>query len=187
MIDKDALNKILSEGKKAGHDIKVRDVCYILLCRSIDDKITVFRSLFDKDGKMPNNQIMNYVNSDKIKYLGTVMHTYDNKIESTKKKRAEGEDITFDENLAYMLKLKKDTEDAMKKNEIDKKDGLKILADLTVKLNDKFNISEEVRDQVVIVENKYDDICPVCSTEISRRPMSKQEAMEKYDLVERSK
>jgi hypothetical protein len=97
------------------------------------------------------------------------------------------EDITFEENKAYMLKLKADTERAMENNEIDKKDGLKILTDISTKLNDKFGAKEEMKDQIVQVEMKYNDICPYCSHEVARRPMTKEEAIKEYNLIENKK
>lgn len=186
MIDNEVLNKILADSRIAGHDAKVRDVCYVLLCRYIDDRITIFRSLFDKDGKMPESQANNYIKSEKVKYLEDVLQVYDNKPKSKKQKR-EGESISFDENLAYMLKLKKQTEEEMANGKVDKATGLKILSDITVKLNDKFKITEEHKEQMVVVNAKYDAICPVCSTEVARRPISKAEAMELYGLIENNK
>lgn len=185
MIDNDKLNKILSDARASGHDAKVRDVCFVFLCRFFDDKATAFRSLFDKEGKMSDAQIVNYIKSEKVAYLEEALKAFEVKDNKPKRKKAEGEDITFDENLAYMLKIKRETEEAMAKGEIDKKDAFKILADITVKLNDKFNVSEEVKDQIVVVNAKYDYICPVCSTEVSRRPISKEEAMEMYGLIEK--
>jgi hypothetical protein len=81
--------------------------------------------------------------------------------------------------------LKKDTEDAIAKGEVDKKDGLKILADLSVKLNDRFSVQAEVKDQIVIVEQKYNDVCEYCQHEVARRTMTKEEAMKEYNLVEK--
>lgn len=186
MINNEQLNKIVSDARSHGHDVKVRDVCFVLLCRFLDDKNTVFRCLFDKDGKMADNQVSNYLKADKVAYLEDYLKTFELK-DKPKRKKNEGEDISFDENLAYMLKLKKDTELALANKEIDKKDGLKILADITVKLNDKFNITEEHREQMVVVNAKYDAICPVCQTEVSRRPMSKEEAMAQFGLVDKNK
>ena len=42
------------------------------------------------------------------------------------------------------------------------------------------------RDATYLFEPQYDSICPSCFREVSRRPMTKQEAMEEYDLVERT-
>ena len=97
------------------------------------------------------------------------------------------DDITFEENKAYMLKLKAKTEKAMEDGEIDKKDALKILADISTKLNDKFGAKEEIKDQIVQISPKYDYICPRCQTEVSRRPMTKEEAMKEFNLIENKK
>jgi hypothetical protein len=75
----------------------------------------------------------------------------------------------------------------MENNEIDKKDGLKILTDISTKLNDKFGAKEEMKDQIVQVEMKYNDICPYCSHEVARRPMTKEEAIKEYNLIENKK
>lgn len=183
MVDNDLLNKIITDSRIAGHDIKVRDVCFVLLSRYLTDKNAIFRCLFDPNSSMSEDSISNYCNSPKIGYLESELKvTIPDKKQERKKKQ--GDDISFDENLAYMLKLKKDTEEALAAGEIDKKDGLKILADITVKLNDKFNITEEVKDQIVVVNQKYDDICPRCGVEIARRPIGKEKAMEMYHLIE---
>jgi hypothetical protein len=73
----------------------------------------------------------------------------------------------------------------MANGELEKKDGLKILSDLSVKLNDKFKVSSDEKEQVVVVSQKYDSVCS-CGKEVARRPISKDEAMEMYDLVERN-
>lgn len=184
MIDNDTLNKILTDSRMAGHDAKVRDVCFVLLSRYIDDKTTIFRSLFDKEGKMAESQVNNYLQSDKVKYLDDVLQVYEHNPKHKKQKK-DGESISFDENLAYMLKLKKRTEEEMAAGKVDKATGLKILSDITVKLNDKFKITEEHKEQMVVVNMKYDAICPVCQAEVARRPISKSEAMEMYGLVEK--
>lgn len=183
MINNDLLNKLTINGRMAGHEVKVRDICFVLLCRYIEDKATVYRSLFDPNGTVSEVSIDNYKNSRKIAYLEDELRVQ--VPEEKKKKKKAGDDISFDENLAYMLRLKKETEEALANKEIDKKDGLKILADITVKLNDKFNIAEEVKDQVVVVAQKYDDICPYCQHEVARRPLAKEEAMEMYNLTEK--
>lgn len=188
MINNDVLNLILGEAKREGVDAKVRDVCFAILSQHIEDKVIIFRCLFDSESKMPESQAEYYIKSKKVKTLDKILKSHI-KCASDKPipKKGKENSISFDENLAYMLNIKKETEDAMKKGEMDKKDALKILADITVKLNDKFNVNEEVKEQMVVVSPKYDHICPVCSTEVSRRPISKEEAIELYGLVEKEK
>lgn len=188
MINNDVLNQILNEAKSEGIDAKVRDVCFALLSQHIEDKVIVFRCLFDSESKMPESQAEYYIKSKKVKCLEKIIKPHvKNVVEKPSSKKTKENSISFDENLAYMLNIKKETEEAMRSGEMDKKDALKILADITVKLNDKFNVNEEVKEQMVVVAPKYDHICPVCSTEVSRRPISKEEAIEMYDLVEKEK
>ena len=52
-------------------------------------------------------------------------------------------------------------------------------------LRSRLNAKEEAREQIVVVNQKYDAICGRCGCEVARRPISKEEAMEMYDLVEK--
>ena len=54
-----------------------------------------------------------------------------------------------------------------------------------MKLNDKFNVNDSSQEQIIIVNQKYDDICPYCQHEVARRPISKNEAMSMYNLIEK--
>ena len=78
----------------------------------------------------------------------------------------------------------KKTQDAVAAGEIETKDALKIEADLRVKLNDKFNVQSDTKEQLVVVRQKFDAVCS-CGREVSRRPMTKEEAMEMYNLIEK--
>lgn len=157
-----------------GFAISVRDISYILLCRNYEDDIVAYKSLF---GDGSDTEISYYKQSKTIVELGKLMS--DTLGWNSK------EDITFEENKAYMLKLKADTEKAMEAGDIEKKDGLKILTDISTKLNDKFGAKEEMKDQIVQIAPKFDDICPYCSHEVARRPISKEEAIKMYNLVEK--
>ena len=176
MISNNKIKEIIEQMSENGFAISVRDISYILLCRSYEDDIVAYKSLF---GDGSEAEISYYKQSKPIVELGKLIAEslgWNSK-----------EDITFEENKAYMLKLKADTERAMENNEIDKKDGLKILTDISTKLNDKFGAKEEMKDQIVQVEMKYNDICPYCSHEVARRPMTKEEAIKEYNLIENKK
>ena len=176
MISNNKIKEIIEQMSEKGFAISVRDISYILLCRSYEDDIVAYKSLFC-DGS--ETEISYYKQSKPIVELGRLMAEslgWNGK-----------EDITFEENKAYMLKLKTDTERAMEAGEIEKKDGLKLLTDISTKMNDKFGAKEEMKDQIVQVEMKYNDICPYCSREIARRTMTKEDAMKKYNLVENKK
>ena len=146
----------------------VRDIAYVVLCSVFDDNEVAYKTLFGE-----YDSVDKYDNKDEIIELKKIIKTVTTKTH---------EDITFEENKAYMLKLKKDTENAMAIGEIDKKDGLKILADLSVKLNDKFSVNEEVKDQMVVVNTKYNAVCPYCQHE-TYIP-TKEDLMKEYNLKE---
>lgn len=172
------VGEILTAASTHGANLKVRDIAYVLLRRYFDDRSYAWRVCFT-DADYDEKTIDAYEEGTGYQYLK----------EALMEVRDRGgllydEDITFEENKAYMLKLKRDTEIAMEAGELEKKDGLKILSDLSVKLNDKFSVQNEVKDQMVIVEHKYNDICPYCQHEVASKPMTKEEAMATYNLKE---
>lgn len=154
-----------------GFAISVRDISYIILCRNYEDDIVAYKSLF---GDGSETEILYYKQSAPIVELGKLMA--ENLGWNSK------EDITFEENKAYMLKLKADTERAMEAGDIEKKDGLKILTDISTKLNDKFGAKEEMKDQMVVVECKFNSVCS-CGREIYIP--TKEDLMKKYNLIEK--
>lgn len=175
------VGEILTRASENGLNLKVRDMSYVLLTRYFEDKSYAYRVCFGADADYSAKAIKEYEESEGYKFLKTVL----NEVREGGFISRYAEDITFEENKAYMLKLKKDTEEAMDRGELEAKDGLKILADLSVKLNDKFSVQAEVKDQMVLVNAKYDDVCEYCQHEVSRRPMTKEEAMEEYNLIEK--
>ena len=173
------VSEILTNASSQGANLKVRDIAYVLLRRYFDDRSYAWRVCFT-DADYDEKTIDAYEEGVGYQYLKEVLMEV----------RDRGgllydEDITFEENKAYMLKLKRDTEMAMEAGEIEKKDGLKILSDISTKLNDKFSVTQQQKDQMVVVEQKYDDVCPRCFSEVARRPLSKEEAMKMYDLIEK--
>lgn len=173
------VGEILTNASSQGANLKVRDIAYVLLRRYFDDRSYAWRVCFT-DADYDEKTIDAYEEGIGYQFLREVLAEV----------RDRGgllydEDITFEENKAYMLKLKRDTEMAMEAGEIEKKDGLKILSDISTKLNDKFSVQAEVKDQMVVVNAKYTDVCEYCGRETAPRPMTKEEAMEAYNLKEK--
>jgi len=176
MISNEDLNKIIEKAQKDGYSVKVRDISYILLRNNYEDYSIAYISLY---GSVDKDEIEKYENSKEIAYLKKAISKYIHKRRGAK----EG-DITFEENKAYMLKLKADTERAMADGEIETKDGLKILADISVKLNDKFAVSDMTKEQLIYVNIKYNSICEKCGAELYIP--TKEDLMKIYNLIERS-
>lgn len=170
MINTDNIKAIIEAGSVAGHQIIVRDISFVLLCRMYDERDLAYKSLFpDQD------DYANYIKQAKIKWLQGYM---------SKSFFDDDNTITFDENKKAMLDLIEETQKRLANGEIEAKDALKIEADLRVKLNDKFKIQSETKEKVVIIEKKYNMICKhgyECYLP------TKEDLMEMYDLVERNK
>ena len=182
MISNEQIKRAIEDCARANHTISVRDISYVLLSMQFDDPLVAYKCIFGNDYDYNQDYHATYDQTSTMTYLKSYVEFT---LLNDKKKKTKTEDISFEENKAYMLGLKKQTEEAMAAGEIDKKDGLKILADLSVKLNDKFNVSDSSQEQYVHVFAKYDAVCSRCGAEISRRPISKEEAIEMYNLVEK--
>lgn len=185
MITNEQIKRLVDDCARKGHTIGVRDIAYVLLTREFADYGVAYRSIFGSDKDYDMNYAPTYHNTEAIRFLRNIIDEYMDVAPNYMRTRGNGvqyDDISFEENKAYLLKLKKDTERAIENDEIDKKDGLKILADITVKLNDKFAVQDNSAEQMVVVNCKYNSICE-CGREIY--VPTKEELMEKYNLVEK--
>ena len=182
MISNEQIKRAIEDCARANHTISVRDISYVLLSMQFDDSLVAYKCIFGNDYDYNQDYHATYDQTSTMTYLKSYVEFT---LLNDKKKKKANEDISFEENKEYMLNLKRQTEEAMSSGEIDKKDGLKILTDISVKLNDKFNVSDSSQEQLVVVNTKYDAVCPSCGREISRRPITKDEAMEMYNLVEK--
>lgn len=196
------LEKIIEEAKKRSYDVRVRDVGYAVLVAGLGDDNLAHRLIFGDDGNEAT-----YRELPHIKYLVNYLKAEDLKkneskeaediaklIARSKGKKADATNdgsMTFEENregietqLREIVELKKE---AM--NSVDGAD-LKTLAllqkteaDLRVKLNDKFGAAEKTAEQYIIVQKKFDFICPYTRHECYQ--MTKEDAMSKWNLTEK--
>lgn len=181
-ISIDDIKKIIEDASKKGFKIGVRDIAFVVLLDAFENEDIAYKCLFGSESGFMQEYASVYARTGAVEYIKDYIDILSANNGSRSKKQ-DIDDITFDENKAYMIKLKKDTEEAMANGEIEKKDALKILADISVKLNDKFNVKDANEDrQVVIVQNKFNAICE-CGREIY--VPTKEEMMKKYNLVEK--
>ena len=176
------IKKIIEDASKKGFKIGVRDIAFVVLLDAFENEDIAYKCRFGSESGFMQEYASVYARTGAVEYIKDYIDILSANNGSRSKKQ-DIDDITFDENKAYMIKLKKDTEEAMANGEIEKKDALKILADISVKLNDKFNVKDANEDrQVVIVQNKFNAICE-CGREIY--VPTKEELMKKYNLVEK--
>jgi hypothetical protein len=186
MISTEQVKQAIEDCKKAGHEIGIRDIAYVFLSKNFDDIRMPYRCLFGLDVDYNPEYADTYDKTGTMQYLkGYVDMNFSDGTQKKKRKKSEDDDddITFEENKAYMLKLKKDIEKAIEDGEMEKKDGYKALADISVKLNDKFQVQGEDKEQIIIVNAKYNALCD-CGKEIYIP--TKEDLMEKYNLVEKT-
>lgn len=173
MIALDQINKIVADCSKMGHDVKVRDISYVLLMQFYSDSSTAYKTLFDKDAN--KNTVDNYDRSRAIKFLKTYIESnFLNEKEAKGKKVSvttpeKMDSISFDENRRGMESDIRAIEEMLSDGSIlDSKEIaslIKTKADLRVKLNDKFGASDKTEQQIVQVICKYNSICS-CGKEI---------------------
>lgn len=171
VLSNEKINELIELGAKEGKPVRVRDISYVLLSSCYEDKEVAYKSLFGAS----SDGFEEYKSSTVVKFL-------ESKLNKKESKKAKGEDITFEENKAEIIKLIKETQDALEKGTIEPKDALKIQADLRVKLNDKFSVNETVQEQLVIVNCKYNSVCE-CGRELYIP--TKEDLMKEYNLIEK--
>lgn len=177
-LTKEKVGEILTAASENGLSLKVRDISYVLLTRYFEDKSYAFRVCFGADADYSDEVIKAYEEGDGYKFLKEALANV-----RDKGGIVYDEDITFEENKAYMLKLKKDTELAIENGEVEKKDGLKILSDISTRLNDKFAVQQTELQQQIVVNCKFNSICEACGSELYIP--TKEDLMREYSLIER--
>lgn len=195
------LDKIIEEAKRRSYDVRVRDVGYAVLVAVLDDEDLAHKLIFGDDGnertyrELPHiKYLINYLRAEDLKKKESKeAEDIAKLIANSKGKKTDGSDgaITFEENReglenqlveirALIEELKADP------NGYDPKTMallIKTEADIRVKLNDKFGASEKTSEQYVIVQKKFDFICPHTRRECYQ--MTKEDAMNKWNLVEK--
>lgn len=181
MITRDKIEEIIDNCMDKGYDVSERDISYLILKREFQDGALAYSMVYN-DSYISDYR--DYESRDEIVYLREYMNTnYVGK--KQKKAKSDYKDISFDENKDAIIELLEDIKEKYDNGELEYKDYAKMSADLRIKLNDKFNVSEEVNEQQIIVTKKFDYICPYLKKECWVQ--TKEDAMERFGLVEATK
>ena len=160
--------------KESGETIRVRDIAYTLLSKMFADSKTAYQCLFGTEGY--DEYADDEMRSKMEQYLSDAGY-----IKSVSEDNDTGT-ITFEENRREMELLLKKTQQAMDDGLVDPKDGLKIMAQIRVQLNDKFKVESKKQDRMIVVERKFDFVCPTTRRECYQ--LDKEFAMKKWNLIE---
>lgn len=174
-MDNEQIKTTIEHFKEEGTPIRVRDIAYTLLSHMFVDKSMAYKCLFGDDG------FDEYAESEMRAKLENYM-TGQCFLRSVSTDETTGE-ITFEENRKEMEILLKKTQKALEDGIIEAKDAFKIMADIRVKLNDKFKVESKQKERIIIVENKFNSVCEHCHHEIYVPTV--EELKEKYNLIEK--
>ena len=173
-MDNEQIKKTIEHFKESGETIRVRDIAYTLLSKMFADSKTAYQCLFGTEG------YDDYADDEMRSKLEQYMSD-EGYIRSVSTDADTG-GITFEQNRREMEILLEKTQQAMDDGLVDPKDALKIMADIRVKLNDKFKVESKQQARYIVVQKRYNNVCPHCNREIYIP--SKQDLMEEYGLTE---
>ena len=197
------LESIINEAKKRSYDVRVRDVGYATLVVGLGDEDLAHKLIFGDDGNIATYKelphvkfLVNYLNAENLKRKESKeAEDIAKLIAKSKGKKTDNTDgsMTFEENregietqLREIVELKKEAMNPMGEEQGADLKTLALLqkteADLRVKLNDKFGAAEKTAEQYIIVQKKFDFVCPYTHHECYQ--MDKDDAMRKWHLID---
>lgn len=177
MITRADIERTLADCEGMGYSkISVKDISYFVLKREYQDGAIPYRLLFSK--KTTDNYI-DYENREDIKFLRNYMNSNFSKQAPSIPSKKGSADLSFDENKEKLIELL----DKLNTLGLDAKDQAKLEIEIRTKLIDKFNMSDQKEQQYIVVEKKWNGVCEHCRHEIYIP--TKEDLMEKYNLVER--
>lgn len=175
-ITKDGLDSVREAVKDVFPNLGVREVSFALLLDSFDDPQMAADAIFPNKGVSGRDSALR----DDVARLRRALHSVmsergDQSLENT---------ISKEENRAELIRMIEIIKRDMDSGEIERKDGLKMIADIRVKLNDKFEIEERsTQRRLIVVPQKRNMICAHTQRECTYWP-TKEACMQHYKLFE---
>jgi len=157
--------------RSRGLDVGLRDVSFVVLSAVYGDDALAYRSMF---GDSPELSEAEYLSLPKMAEVRAAVLAL-----QPEEPEASGAIVSFDELkeglIADMRALEelRDIRDEDGRSPLDAKELATVvarIADIRVKLTEKFNTTERVIEQRVVVNQKYDYVCPHCHHEIAIPP-----------------
>lgn len=180
MITKEQIQDCIAFCEEQGYFIEESDIAYLLINREFKDRYKAYELTISKD--MPDEYVDNYDSSDKMACLRKYMneHWAKRKESVINTESIEGA-ITFEENRDALIRYLGEIQKLMDEKKIEPKDGMKMMTDIRLKLNDKFNIKEAQVEQRIIVQPKFNYVCQYTHKECWL--MTEDWAKKQYHLI----
>lgn len=180
MITKEQIQDCVAFCEEQGYFIEESDIAYLLINREFKDRYKAYE--LTKSKGMPDEYVDNYDSSEKMACLRKYMneHWAKRKESVINTESIEGA-ITFEENRDALINYLGEIQKLMNEKKIEPKDGMKMMTDIRLKLNDKFNIKEAQVEQRIIVQPKFSHICDYTHKECWLQ--SREFAMQHWHLI----
>lgn len=164
IITEEKRKECISYCSEKGYDITDRDISFVILSSIYKSANLAFDLLFDRIlattwnvyNSSPHIVLLKRYIKENWGVAETLTDTNEN---VAQKVDAISNEISFEENRDALVQYLRDIEKLMKDKKIDPKDGLKLMTDIRLKLNDKFNVKEQQVEQRIIVQPKFSHIC----------------------------
>ena len=166
------IKEVIEYFRKQGTQVRVRDIAYVFLSKVFGNEVTAYQCLFGNDG------YEEYAAAPERKSIEDYMRLQGH----IRTERESQDELSFEQNKREMQGLIERFEQGMSNGTIDPAVGLAKIADIRVKLNDKFNMQEQQQERVIQVLRKFNAVCE-CGREIYKP--TKEELMEEYNLIEK--
>ena len=158
MITKEQIKECIAFCEEQGYFIEESDIAYLLINREFKDRYKAYE--LTKSRGVPDEYVDDYDSSDKIACLRKYMNeNWAKRKESVINTESIEGAITFEENRDALIRYLGEIQKLMDEKKIEPKDGMKMMTDIRLKLNDKFNIKEAQVEQRIIVQPKFSHIC----------------------------
>ena len=155
--------------RSRGLDVGLRDVSFAVLSSVFGDETLAFRAVFGDAPEIPAEEYLALQKVDEVKKAVSEEQPGDDETKG-------GAVISFDDlkeglidDMRALEKLR-DSVDNEGRPTLEAKEMAQVvgrIADIRVKLTEKFNTTERVVEQRVVVEQKFSSICPYCNREIA--------------------
>ena len=177
-ITEDDISKIRQAVVDVFPALGVREVAFAVLLDAFDDAQMAADAIFPNKGVSGRDTVLR----DDITRLRRAVRqaaSQDGKPAVLEKT------ISKEENRAELIRMIEVIKRDMDNGDIERKDGLKMIADIRVKLNDKFEIEEQhTQRRLIVVPQKRDIICAHTQRECTYWP-TKEACMQHYNLTEK--
>ena len=156
--------------------VRVRDIAYVLLSKIFKDEKTAYQCLFGTEG------FEDYISNDLVGNLEKYMMQEGYIVNLSTDNETGDTTLSFEENNNSLIAMIKKIEEDMDSGVIEKKDGYARIVDIRTKLNDKFKVEADKKDRLIVVEKKFDFICPHSMRECYQIDI--EYAKKKFNLIE---